>query len=160
MLTEKQLKNYWDKVGVKGEDECWNWTAYVNIDGYGVFNFGSPGKKGLAHRVSAYITGLIPSIKIISPNDQVLHKCDNPACQNPKHFFIGSNKDNIADKVEKGRQLKGEAHGSARLTGQEVLEIRRFYAQGGVTHRSLAKVYNVTYTQIGDIVRRKTWTHI
>lgn len=159
MLTEEQLKNYWAKVDVKGEDECWNWTACRDGGGgYGQFKTGARSSK--AHRVSAYITGLIPSIKSISPNDQVLHTCDNPACQNPEHFFIGTQKNNMQDKASKGRQAKGVENGGARLTEQDVLEVRRFYAQGGVSYRDLAKVYGVGIAQISNIVNRKRWAHI
>jgi hypothetical protein len=161
MLTKEQLKNYWAKVGVKGEDECWNWTACRDGDGYGQygrFNFGNG--MSAAHRVSAYIAGLIPSIGSQSDNDQVLHKCDNTKCQNPKHFFIGSNKDNMADKVKKGRQANGVENGMARLTEQDVLEVRRLHAQGGITQTELANIYNVRQPHIARIVNRKSWAHI
>ena len=153
MLTKEQLKNYWAKVDVKGADECWNWTACVNNDGYGQFNFGIPSKGGKAHRVSAYIAGLIPNVKSQSDNDQVLHKCDNPACQNPKHFFIGTPKNNSDDRDKKGRQ-------PSKLTEEDVLEVRRLYAQGGIYQKELANIYNVGQQQISFIVNRKKWRHI
>ena len=161
MLTKEQLKRYWDKVDVKGEDECWNWTAYRDGSGYGNFKYAVSGC-GQAHRISAYLAGLIPSIKSQSDNDLVLHTCDNPACQNPKHFFIGTRKNNMEDKVKKGRQskLKGVENGQSKLTEEEVLEIRRLYAQGGIYKTELAKIYGVTPSLIGDIVRRKIWRHV
>jgi hypothetical protein len=162
MLTEKQLKNYWVKVDVKGEDECWNWKACRTKKGYGDFGLGSPKKNGLAHRVSAYIAGLIPSIKSQSDNDRVLHTCDNPSCVNPKHFFIGSQQDNVDDMVKKGRdnKVKGEAVSISKLTEQDVIEIRGIYAVGTISQRSLASIYGVDHSTIWAIVNRKTWAHV
>jgi hypothetical protein len=162
MLTKEQLKNYWVKVDIKGEDDCWNWTACRDGGGrYGGFKYAT-GKLGQAHRVSAYLAGLIPSIKSISPNDQVLHTCDNPACQNPKHFFIGTHKNNMQDKASKGRQskLNGVENGQSKLTEEDVLEIRRLYAQGDITQTELAKIYGVTPNLICCIVNRKNWRHV
>ena len=160
MLTKEQLKNYWAKVDVKGEDECWDWTAYKTPKGYGRFGLGIPGKKGMAHRVSAYIVGLIQTIEWTSNEALVLHKCDNPSCVNHKHFFIGSVADNMDDRNKKGRQANGVENGMAKLTEEEVLEIRQCYAQGGIYQRELAKIYGVSKNSISHIVHRKCWAHI
>jgi hypothetical protein len=83
---------------------------------------------------------------------------------NPDHFFIGSNADNMKDRDSKGRQVwrvsKGEANGQSKLTEKEVIEIRRFYAQGGVSYRDLAKIYGVAHSQIACIVKRQTWAYL
>lgn len=62
----------------------------------------------------------------IQPGLCVLHKCDVPSCVNPKHLFLGTQVDNIADMDKKGRRraARGERHGSARLTWAEVERIR------------------------------------
>lgn len=75
------------------------WTAAQNVDGYGRFYF--DGKFWMAHRLSYTLqVGEIPS------GMQVLHVCDNPPCINIKHLFLGTNADNVADKVSKNRQAK------------------------------------------------------
>lgn len=160
MLIEEQLKNYWAKVDVKGEDDCWNWTACRDRGGYGGFKYANRMSK--AHRVSAYLAGLIPNIKSQSDNDLVLHKCDNPACQNPKHLFIGTHIDNSDDKIKKGRQAKlnGVENGRSKLTEEDVLEVRRLYAQGGIYQKELGLVYGVCNQRISRIVNRKCWAHI
>lgn len=54
----------------------------------------------------------------------VRHKCDNPRCINPDHLEIGTYLDNERDKIERGRILKGHRHGQAKLTPEQVREIR------------------------------------
>ncbi len=90
----------------------------------------------------------------------VLHKCDNPPCVNPAHLFLGTNRDNTHDAMAKGRMARGEANGSARLTRAEVIEIRRRYAAGGTTHRTLGVEYGVSRTTISYIVRRQCWRYV
>jgi hypothetical protein len=90
---------FWPKVDRGGSDECWEWIGSRHPDGYG--RIGAGGKHGgtiYAHRASWEIHGN----KI--PNGLcVLHHCDNPPCVNPAHLFLGTQADNIKDKVAKGR---------------------------------------------------------
>jgi len=87
-----------------------------------------------------------------------LHRCDNPACLNPDHLFIGSNKDNTQDMLAKGRNghSKGTKHWNAKLTEDQVLQIRKdkrsIYA--------IAPEYGVTPTLVNRIKLRKVWKHL
>lgn len=90
----------------------------------------------------------------------MLHRCDVPECVNPKHLFIGTPSDNMLDKVQKGRArgaLPGASHHGAKLTERDVIEIRRLYADGGITQRALADQFGVHQVQIGNIVRGESW---
>lgn len=87
----------------------------------------------------------------------VCHRCDNPLCVNPDHLFLGTRADNNADMVAKGRSASGERNGAHKLTMKKVQDIRKRYAKGGVTHRSLAKDHNVSHVLIGSIIRREIW---
>jgi hypothetical protein len=114
-------ERFWAKVDIGGPDDCWEWTGTKNKK----FKHGRVGKDYklvLAHRLSWELTnGPIPE------GICVCHKCDNPPCCNPNHLFLGTKKDNMQDMIKKGRSnyLNGEAHGSAKLTTAQVLEILR-----------------------------------
>lgn len=99
-------ERFWSKVKCGTDDECWLWQAHRQAHrGYGTFGIGSrliPGSRhtsALAHRVAWELTyGPVPN------GARVLHQCDNPPCCNPKHLFLGSQADNVADMIAKGRQ--------------------------------------------------------
>ena len=96
----------------------------------------------------------------------VCHSCDNRACVNPKHLFLGTQKDNIHDAVKKGRLMcgwhlngagEGERHPNAKLTRKQVRNIRERYRPRIVTQKQLAKEYGVTRNAIGAVVREEIW---
>lgn len=131
---------------------CWVWTSTKNKGGYGTFRYGK--RKVAAHRISyEMFVGAIPD------GLQVCHRCDNPACVNPEHLFLGTMAENFADKVRKQRSA-GEFNANVRLTEEIVKAIRREYEVGGTTTYELADKYGVTRPNIGYIVNRKTWSHV
>ena len=147
---------FWSKVDKKGEDECWNWIARKNQKGYGVFNLEHPrhdetGVRVLAPRMAWQLAnGPIPEGKY------TLHKCDNPACVNPSHLFIGSLRDNTQDMLRKGR----EKNGNRKLTGDQVREIRAKYRKGEYGYIKLAKEYGVHQGTIVAIISRRNWKRV
>src|SRR5271169_733275 len=85
ILSEKDILRFWSKVAVLGPDDCWEWTAGKTKSGYGVFSVKS--KWVAAHQVSFLIAnGYVPNIKA---NQLIMHDCENPGCQNPKHLIEG-----------------------------------------------------------------------
>lgn len=90
---------FWAKVNKKGADDCWEWGGKA-LGGkgkcYGQFSINN--KTVTVHRFSYQLAN-----GAIAPDMHVLHHCDNPICVNPRHLFIGTNKDNIKDKMSKGR---------------------------------------------------------
>lgn len=130
---------------------CWNWTGTRIPRGYGML--GNAGRAVLVHRVSYEVhVGSIPK------NLHVLHTCDNRLCVNPAHLFVGTNKDNMRDMTLKGRsnKPKGEDNGQAKLTEDEVIQIRNLDLSTDAT----AAIYGVGVLAIQRVRSRKTWKHL
>ncbi len=145
---------FWAKVDKRGPDECWPWTGWTN-KGYGRICAGMRGPYLYSHRVSYELNvGPIPE------GLGVLHRCDNPPCCNPSHFFLGTRADNNADMVAKGRNRSlgscGEDSGNARLSAETVLKIRA--ADG--SHTQIAKQFGVSRSHIVAIRKRRRWAHL
>lgn len=131
---------------------CWLWTGYLFSSGYGGFNTKN-GRHTHAHRYSWTLhRGPIPDDLI------VCHKCDVRCCVNPDHLFVGTYSDNANDMHAKGRNNtpRGERHVKARLTDQNIRDIR-------ADTRSLVvigKDYGVDKQYIWKIKRGWHWEHV
>jgi hypothetical protein len=88
----------------------------------------------------------------------VCHHCDNPACVNPDHLFLGFQKENMEDMHSKKRGAVGEKHGLHKLTLEEVSSILTEYIPHVVTQYQLAKKYGVTRACIAAITQERTWS--
>lgn len=137
------------RVTINQFSGCIEWGAGKS-SGYGRLRIS--GRMKFAHREAYELHyGAIPNCF------HVLHRCDNPACINPEHLFLGTHADNMADKSQKERQARGEGNGIAKLSEADVLAIRQ---AGGVTQRALAREYGVNQAQIWRIQNRKQWKHL
>lgn len=145
-------QRFWNKV--KKTDDCWIWVGCRGSRGYGQLMFNRKNCK--AHRVS-YLLAYGPFDETLN----VLHMCDNPSCVRPEHLFLGTQRDNYWDMKTKGRMgnFKGEANPRAKLTTQQVLEIRVRYAHGE-NRAVLSKIFPVNRATIGKIVHYQLWSHI
>lgn len=142
---------FWRKVA-KGDDaSCWEWQGYRLSKGYGWVS--TPLGNRAASRVAAYLAGLL---KDLSSPLQVLHRCDNPPCCNPAHLFIGTNQDNVNDRVAKNRSgsksLYGQANGASKLTDVQIKQIRGMYKFAQYSQSQLAKIFNVHQPHISRLV--------
>ena len=91
----------------------------------------------------------------------ILHKCDNRACCNPQHLFMGSMRTNMLDAYKKGRkQQPRSAHANAKLTPTQVKSIRKKYVTKGLTQQALATEYGVSQRAISLIVRYETYKDV
>jgi hypothetical protein len=170
-LTAAEEVRFWSKINKDGptmpnmESPCWVWTS-GKACGYGAFWAG--GKDHKAHRVVWTLSnGQIPHDSS-AHGICVCHRCDNPACVNPAHLFLGTNADNVRDMAAKGRNgsqtrpeclARGEANAAAKLTDAKVIYIRAMHASG-VTQAALASQFGVSFQLISQVVHRLIWKHI
>lgn len=174
MGRQLPVDRFMQKVAIS--DECWLWTASTMGNGYGQFNL--YGKKVYAHRASYQF--------FIGPVDdglKVRHTCDTPRCVRPDHLKLGTQKENVADMLERGRAwvwtkperlargdrngmrtqphrrpcVTGVRNGQARLNPEQVEQIRSRYTAGGITQAALAREYGVHPTAVFKIIHRLRW---
>ena len=151
-LGDIKQERYWNRVDKTCKSGCWEWRAGLSSSGYGRFRVGS--KTENAHRVSwALANGR-------SPTQFVLHSCDNRKCVNPDHLREGTQKENMDDKIARGRQPCCERNGMAKLTYEIAQTIRERYRAGGITQRDLAKEYGVGQPTIWSIVCNESYKSI
>lgn len=138
-------------------ETCWLWTKGLNSNGYGSFHKDSAHPNMGAHRF-AYETYIGP----IPDGLLVCHTCDVRNCVNPSHLYAGTEADNSRDMESRGRgnHPKGMRMAAAKLTDDDVREIRRAYAAGGISQQALADQYGVAQHAVSRIVRGLSWKHV
>jgi len=161
------VDDFWMKVAMVSESECWHWTGRTDKDGYGLIIIA--GRKWLTHRLSYHLAN-----GTITDGMLVCHKCDVRNCVNPSHLFLGTPADNSADMRHKGRQAmglthawalhpdrvpRGERNGRSKLSVEQVREIKRRLALGEMKSE-LAKAFGVSDTVIHHINSGKLWRSV
>ena len=138
-------QRFWPKV--RKTSSCWIWIGRLTDRGYGLIGRGRQGLYQLrAHRGSWQLHyGAIPH------GLYVCHTCDNRACVNPQHLFLGNQSDNLMDAARKGRMPHV-------LTPSKVQDIRHRYPE--LSTGMLAREYGVSRTLISKIIRRELWAHV
>ena len=145
---QERFDHYVDK-----SSDCWEWTGSRDPNGYGRLNIVD--MPVLAHRISWKLHR-----HEITPDQHVLHSCDNPGCVNPKHLFLGDQAANNADMKAKGRYRPGVSrgvdHGCALLTEEQVLEIRKSPGKP----QQIADKFGISRRHVNDIQNMRVWRHI
>ncbi|MCC6591584.1 MAG: HNH endonuclease [Bryobacterales bacterium] len=143
-LSARETERFWRNVDVRGPEECWPWNGYrTSHGGYGQLY--AAGRTLRAHRI-AYL------LKHGDPHPLfACHRCDNRLCCNPAHLFAGTNADNTSDRHAKGRDARELRHGLAKLSCEQVLEIRRLSAHG-LNSFEIGPLFGVKPCTVRDIV--------
>ena len=137
--SAKQPEDFWRLI--QQTDGCWIWPLSKKYGGgYGRARFN--GRRLQAHRL-AYELAIGP----VPEGLYVCHHCDTPACVRPSHLFVGTSRDNYQDARAKGRMTPPSRHGLAKLSPDQVLDIRR--DTRAVT--LVARDYGVHWRTIGNV---------
>ena len=149
-MNKRQLDRFMRRV--RKTDSCWVWTGFLTKNGYGRLKI--DGYMVFAHRAAfAHFVGPIPNALY------ACHTCDNRACVNPEHIFIGTHGENMNDRNSKGRQarVRGEANGNSVVTKSEASQIMAM--KGVFKQREIAATFGVSRSLVAHIHSGRTWSH-
>lgn len=139
---------------------CHIWTGTTSNNSKDSYGRNNPrpmvwleGKKVQAHRAAYFVE------HGVWPSGMLRHRCDNPLCINVAHLIDGTHDENMDDMVSRERQQRGEARHNARLTADDVFDIRWLRAMGA-TYRGIAASFSVSFITIFDVCAGKTWRHV
>ncbi len=151
-ITTSGIARFFDNVRITVH--CWLWETYKS-NGYGYFWFN--GKMVRSHRFSYELF-----VGLIEPGKHILHRkeCGNRDCVNPHHLYMGTNTDNMRDKMIWGDANNGERHGRSKLSEADVMSIRKIHKNNRRGYKSTADAFGVDQSLIGYIVRRDNWKHL
>lgn len=142
------LRDAFEARFTKG-DGCWEWTGA--LDGYGYGFVEHAGRRYRAHVLALRLAGRPYAEGLVA-----CHDCDNPKCVRPSHLYFGTPRDNVHDAMKRGRLPKGEVHGQAKLTEQQVIQARGMEG----TYTQIAKHFGVTRPTITRAIKGKNWRHL
>lgn len=134
-------ERFWSKVK-KRDDGVWEWTG-SRQHGYGIFHIGGDNVK--AHRYSWELHyGPIPEGLVVCHINDLRHDV------NPENLFLGTQRDNMMDAIQKGR------HPTSKLSLKEAEEIRE-KAQNGKDYDEICNQYGVSKSLVSQIKNEKIW---
>ena len=140
-ISDEHIKLFSQKILKKGHHSCWEWQG-AKIKGYGSVRINNVAL--YAHRVSwELFFGSIPEGKF------VLHKCNNPACVNPYHLYLGDQYDNVHDSIE------ANTFGPLKLSSSDLEEVRALIDKN-VPCAEIAHKFKVAYQTIWKISKGHT----
>jgi hypothetical protein len=139
---------------IVSKDGCYLTDLHLDDDGYPQIRINGKTKR-LSRVMYELNYGQIPEGKLIC------HRCDNPACVNPNHLFLGTHQENMNDMKSKKRQAfqKGSQNGQAKLNEEKVLEIKQLLAEKK-TNKEIAEKFGVSQHHISGIKIGRCWSHV
>ena len=151
---------FWKKVQIGTPEQCWNWIGNKNPKGYGIFTPHPKRGRGEVHCIAHRLAWEYTFKEQVPVGKECCHSCDNRACCNPSHLWIGTHKENMEDMAKKKRcnSSHGEHHYLAKLTDDAVRFIRA--ERGRFSLNQLARMFGVSQKLILVVVQRKAWKHV
>lgn len=152
-LDETSAARFWSRVSLPNADGCMLWSGSQTVDGYGQFRL----RRRLQRAARIALHHAIGP----GPTDrhQAAHSCRNRHCVAPAHLRWATVTENLHDRDSDGTSNQGSRHGMAKITEDDVREIRRRRA-AGETGRAVAAAYGVSPAQITAITNRTAWRHV
>ena len=164
-IPEDVKARLWSRVAIGHPSQCWEWQGSRSTSGYGSIRVN--GRQTGAHRLAlALHLG-----RVIRAEECACHHCDNPPCCNPTHLFAGSNADNVRDRDNKGRQVRkprdeatvrhrrGDGHPQAKLTENDVREMRCRRSQG-LSYDKIGREFSIHRTVARRACNGELWSHV
>lgn len=143
----KVLSKALDRCTRDMSTNCLIWTGPIwggSTCKYPVISYKGKGISG--HRLVYQLCSGV----VITSKQPVLHACDNPLCMEYGHLSEGTQKRNCQEMTARGRS-------SSQLTPDNVREMRRRYAEEGMSKQQIANEYGVEYNTAVYIINRRTW---
>ena len=141
-------ERFWTSVDKRGTNECWWWISPKGGKGtYGYVKSNILCVKNSAHRMGYYL-----HYGEFNPDLDVLHRCDEPRCVNPRHLFLGTRADNNIDAAKKGRLKRKYTEAQVLL----VVELR----SGGMRNTDVSRATGVAITTICAIMNGSAWRFV
>jgi HNH endonuclease len=142
---------FWAKVQRGAPDECWPWMGFRKPDGHGLTSYKSLPTH--ASRKAWILVNGYPPRKLC-----VLHRCDNAACCNPAHMYLGTRMDNMHDRFDNRPPGERAARGRPFMLDDAELERLWQMRRAGATLRECAETFGVhiaTICRYVTAVRRR-----
>src|SRR5712671_2284212 len=145
------------RINRLGPTDCWPWTGIIGTWGYGVFWL-------RGHNINASRATYLLLVAAVPKNLVVCHTCDNPACCNPAHLWVGTQADNLRDCRIKGRakNVRGKDHPRtlAKLSPRLIEKAKKLHYEKGISQSEIGRRWGVHSSVISRAVRNKTWKYL
>lgn len=147
------MQRFWDKVDVRGEDDCWPWQAHRHPSGYGIF--WDNGKNVRANRMALIFSGHPPPFE----EAMSLHSCDNPPCCNPKHLRWGTASENTQDFILRKGGHRGENSANASIDTTAASSIMKMRMEGK-NISSISEALGIPKSTVEPVYTGRSWAHL